>query len=182
MSIPTPKPVKDFSILAHNIKFLRKSKGISQEELAKQLGIKRSNIAAYESKNVEPRLSVILSIAKLFDIRLQTLIDTKLMDHAFRKNNEENTLLMEVDNMSLELEDNPHVKEFVNKSIKIRKVLEGFKAFYGFKKDNLIHNFPNKQKLMFDIDNFLQLMDHLLKYNETVIKALNNTNNKEHSS
>lgn len=168
------KVTKEFSILAHNIKFLRKSRGISQEELANQLEIKRSNIAAYESKNVEPRLSVILRMARLFDIRLQTLIDTKLTDTDYLSNNKEDTLLMDSDNQSLELKDKIEVQEFIDKSIRIRKVLEGFKAFYGFKKESISESFPNKEKLLFDIDNFLQLMEHLLTYNETVIKAIGN--------
>ena len=56
------------SYLSKNLKFLRKSRQWSQEELARRLGIKRSNIAAYESKNVEPRLSLLLSMAKLFNV------------------------------------------------------------------------------------------------------------------
>lgn len=60
--------------LSKNIRYLRKSKKWSQEELALKLGIKRSNIAAYESKNVEPRLGLILQMAKLFNVNMAELI------------------------------------------------------------------------------------------------------------
>ncbi len=179
MSNATPKGLKEHTILSHNIRYLRKSKGLSQEDLAKELEIKRSNIAAYESKNVEPRLSIILKIAKYFDIDLQTLIDGKLNSLDYARNNQENTLLISSDG-TLEIDNTEQLQEFVGKSIKIRKVLEGFKAFYDFKKENVIADFPNKDKLLFDIDNFLQLMEHLLTYNETVIKAISNAR-LEHS-
>lgn len=172
MSDFTPKVPKSKSVLAHNIRYLRKQKGISQEELAKLLEIKRSNIAAYESKNVEPRLSIILEIARLFDIQVQALIETKWEESSYPRNAQISGLR---ESNVINFDNNNEIQEFVEKSTKIRKVLEGFKAFYGFKKENLDESFPNKDKLLFDIDNFLQLMEHLLNYNETVIRAIDGT-------
>lgn len=174
MSNATPKSNKEYTNLSHNIRFLRKNSGLSQEELAQSLNIKRSNIAAYESKNVEPRLSVVLDIANFFEIKLETLIKEKLDNLDFKKNHAEDKLLRSSDN-TLEIDSAEQLEEFVSKTIKIRKVLEGFKAFYDFKKENLKADFENKDKLLFDIDNFLQLMEHLLSYNETVSRAISQT-------
>ena len=162
------------NILSHNIKYLRKLNHLSQEELASKLDIKRSNIAAYESKNVEPRLRIILEIARLFDLSVKSLIEKKLEEGIeFPKFNVEPSDYSK-NSQHLYIKDNEDISKFIDKSIKIRKVLEGFKAFYTFKKNNIQNITPSKEKLMFDIDNFVQLMEHLLAYNETVIKAISN--------
>lgn len=162
------------NVLSHNIKHLRKLNNLSQEELAAKLGIKRSNIAAYESKNVEPRLRIVLELARLFDLSVKSLIEKKLEDGVefpkFNNKQFQNTS----SSQQLDIEGNTDVSMFIDKSIKIRKVLEGFKAFYTFKKNNINNLTADKEKLIFDIDNFVQLMEHLLAYNETVIKAISN--------
>jgi transcriptional regulator with XRE-family HTH domain len=168
------KEKKPETILSHNLKYLRKSKGISQEELSKQLGIKRSNIAAYESKNVEPRLSVIMDIAKLFDIKLEILIEKKITGDDFEPNNEQDTYLSSMDNLGLDIQNTDSIDAFIDKSIKVRKILQGFKAFYDFKKENYQGENTMNSSMLFDIENFIKLMEHLLNYNETIIKAINN--------
>ena len=167
------------NILAHNLRTLRKANKMSQEELAKKLGIKRSSIAAYESKNVEPRLRIILEIAKLFDINVKNLIESKINSHGDYPTFEEATIASEVAPKSFELSQNDDVNVFINKSVKIRKILEGFKAFYTFKKNAIVIDSPEKEKLTFDIDNFIQLMEHLLNYNESVIKAISSAKTSE---
>ena len=158
MSDSKTNVVKEVKILSHNIRFLRNHLGISQEELARQIDVKRSNIAAYESKNVEPRLSIILKISKFFDISLQSLLEDKLTSVNFPKVQEikQNESL----NRTIEINNNEEIKEFVKKSMDIRKVLEGFKAFYSFKKDRIKKDNPEQEKLFFDIENFIQLMEH----------------------
>jgi len=159
--------------LAHNIRYFRKMKRMSQEELSQALDIKRSNIAAYESKSVEPRLRIILKLAKLFNVSVRTLIETKINDGDEYLSYDQDTYdPAKVNLVPMDLEQNNDISEFVEKSMKIRKILEGFKAFYNFKKNNLKDSTPQQEKLLFDIDNFIQLMEHLLSYNESVINAL----------
>ena len=160
--------------LSHNIKYLRKLNKLSQEELAVKLGIKRSNIAAYESKNVEPRLRIILELARLFNVSVKTLIEKKIEAGSTTPTFDSDSTGSIVQTQKLDINNNNDVSEFIDKSIKIRKVLEGFKSFYTFKKNNITETNPDKEKLIFDIDNFVQLMEHLLAYNETVIKAISN--------
>ncbi|MFT4536397.1 MAG: transcriptional regulator with XRE-family HTH domain [Saprospiraceae bacterium] len=158
--------------LSHNIKYLRKENKFSQEELANRLGIKRSNIAAYESKNVEPRLRIILELARLFNVSVKTLIEKKIARGSISPAFDVSTIASTANVQELDIENNIDIAEFIGKSIRIRKVLEGFKSFYTFKKNNMKESTPDKDKLIFDIDNFVQLMEHLLAYNETVIKAI----------
>ena len=157
------------STLSNNIKFLRKVKGLSQEALAERLNIKRSNIAAYESKNVEPRLRIILEMARIFDIDVSTLIETELSQDTEYKSFHQKSAAAPTVDLKLDITENIQIETFVEKSEKIRKVLEGFKAFYNFRKNGMVVDSPEKEKIIFDIDNFIQLMEHLLSYNENVI-------------
>jgi len=165
------------TILSQNIKYLRKSQKLSQEEFAQKLGIKRSNIAAYESKNVEPRLRVILEIAKFFNVSVSSLIETNIEQTSKVISFNSEKFASPVGDQTLDIQDNVDINEFIEKSMRIKKVLEGFKSFYAFKKNAMINLTPDKEKLIFDIDNFIQLIEHLLGYNETVIKAISTKTN-----
>lgn len=59
--------------LAVNLRFLRKSKKLSQEEFAQIIGLNRGNIASYENGTAEPKISNLLRIAEFFNIPLQLL-------------------------------------------------------------------------------------------------------------
>jgi len=161
--------------LSKNIRYLRKSRKWSQEELALKLGIKRSNIAAYESKNVEPRLGLILQMAKLFNVNMAELIRKNIEEAGgvqepfeVKEAAKEEMLLNHGinENVSPEVLD-----EFVERSLSIRKMLEGFKIFYRFKKESAGDNSSNGASSV-DIDNFIHLIDHMLSLNESLIDAL----------
>jgi transcriptional regulator with XRE-family HTH domain len=62
------------SIISTNIKFLRKKKGLTQQQLADQIGIKRSLIGAYEEERAEPKYELLKVIASFFDISLDDFI------------------------------------------------------------------------------------------------------------
>ena len=162
---------------SRNIRFLRKSRQWSQEELARHLGIKRSNIAAYESKNVEPRLSLILKMAQLFNVDMAELIHTDIssigrIQQSFGQPSEtERTETEDRVQLSNHI-DKGAVEEFVEKSISIRKMLEGFKIFYQFKKERQEASSFADGKPGIDIDNFLNLIEHMLSLNEAVIEIL----------
>lgn len=159
------------SVLAHNLRFLRKKHHLSQTALAEELGIRRSNIAAYESKNVEPRLNILLEIGNFFNIAIRTLIETKLDDVSYDAGKSQRGPSDKETPVSLK--SHPEIQEFVDKSVKIHKVLEGFKAFYRFKKEKLLsENTDEVENILHDIENFIGLMEHLLHYNETIIKTL----------
>ena len=53
--------------------YLRKSKGLSQERLAKDLGISRSALAGYEQGRRQPNFEIEETIADYFNIDLNTL-------------------------------------------------------------------------------------------------------------
>ncbi len=62
------------SFAGQNLKYLRKLRGLTQEEFATKLGIKRSLLGAYEEERAEPRLDVLETISDLFKVSLDDLL------------------------------------------------------------------------------------------------------------
>ena len=166
--------------LSKNIRFLRKSRQWSQEELANQLQIKRSNIAAYESKNVEPRLSLILKMAKLFDVNMAELIHTDIAHNggvrqAFQQPEPDHAPPLFSAALSGQISTEA-LDGFVEQSLSVRKMLEGFKIFYEYKKEA---NKPGHSGSTVDIDNFLDLIGHMIDLNESLIDLLRQNDAEE---
>lgn len=57
-----------------NIRAIRKSLGLTQDQFANELGIKRSLIGAYEEGRAEPRLELLCKIAELGNIHVEDLL------------------------------------------------------------------------------------------------------------
>lgn len=66
--------------LPSNIRCLRKSSGYSQEDLAKQVGLNRGNIASYENGTAEPKICSLMKIAALYNISMVDLVLRDLRD------------------------------------------------------------------------------------------------------
>lgn len=61
-----------------NLKFLRKQKGWTQEEMANELDIKRSLVGAYEEGRAKPNYELLVQLGKLFTVSIDRLITTDL--------------------------------------------------------------------------------------------------------
>jgi len=62
------------SIISSNIKFLRKKKGLTQQNFADQVGIKRSLVGAYEEERAEPKYELLKKIAQFFEVSVDDFI------------------------------------------------------------------------------------------------------------
>jgi len=58
------------------LKELREMKGMSQEDLAKKLGINRTMIIHYEKGRNQPSLERVIQMAYILDCKLDDLVDT----------------------------------------------------------------------------------------------------------
>lgn len=143
--------------LSSNIKFLRKQRKLSQQQLADDLGVKRSNIAAYETKNVEPRLALINEMANYFGVALEDLVITDLKADYITGGKQRGVRPKGLPSTS--------VDEIVQLSGKIQRMLDGFKVFYEFKKNM---NQAGGETPEGDIDNFLVFINHMLEYNRMI--------------
>lgn len=63
-----------------NLKYLRKLRGLTQEEFAQKLGIKRSLLGAYEEERAEPRMEVLETVCDLFKLTMDDLLRKDLSD------------------------------------------------------------------------------------------------------
>lgn len=62
------------SIAGKNLRYLRKLRGLTQEEFANKLNIKRSLLGAYEEERAEPRLEVLEIAGDIFKLSMDELL------------------------------------------------------------------------------------------------------------
>ena len=67
-----------------NIRYLRKSENLTQEEFAERFGVSRQSVAKWESGESAPDLEKTIEIARYYEITLDTLVripmEEKLVD------------------------------------------------------------------------------------------------------
>jgi Predicted transcriptional regulators len=68
--------------LGDRIKLLRKQKGLSQTDLAKQVGISYAQVGRYETKGAQPSAEVLKKIADALDVSPDFLINGSSDDKA----------------------------------------------------------------------------------------------------
>ena len=61
-------------MFSEKLKKLRRKNGITQEDLAKIIGLDRSSIGKYESSNVLPSPDVLIKMAEIFNVSVDYLI------------------------------------------------------------------------------------------------------------
>ncbi|MGM0648055.1 MAG: XRE family transcriptional regulator [Bacteroidota bacterium] len=66
------------STFSKNIKFLRKHRKRTQDDVAVTLDIKRSTLSGYENEIAQPSLETLIAISKYYNIAVDTLIKTDL--------------------------------------------------------------------------------------------------------
>lgn len=177
--------------LAKNIRFLRKQRKLSQQKLATILAVKRSNIAAYETKNVEPRLYLINKIANYFEIDLADLICRDLEEVSINGADQEvgaapdgTFRYSRIPPIGNQLRAEAYsIEQFREQSVNVRKMLEGFKVFYQYKQD--LRRAPESAQVRYgpsDVENFLIFIDHMLQYNERIIRLFDESLSSQHLS
>ncbi|HEV7349552.1 helix-turn-helix transcriptional regulator [Telluribacter sp.] len=66
------------SIVSNNIKYLRRLNGLTQEQFARKIGIKRSLLGAYEEARANPNLTNLKNMAQAFGISVDQLLKNDL--------------------------------------------------------------------------------------------------------
>jgi transcriptional regulator with XRE-family HTH domain len=144
------------NFLSSNLRYLRRRDTLSQQQLADDLGIKRSNIAAYETKNVEPRLALLDRMASYFSVSLTDLILTDLSRGGHRAVHTPPTAPSGLE----------EVREVLSQ---MRRAVEGFRVFYEFKREAAAGAAGGNRH---DIDNFLVFIDHVAEYQRQIDRTL----------
>ncbi|MDX1905787.1 MAG: LexA family transcriptional regulator [Bacteroidia bacterium] len=73
---------KEKLIIGKNLKHLRRIKNFTQQELADELGIRRSNIGAYEEGRAAPRYDALEKISHFFGISIDLLVKEDLSQYS----------------------------------------------------------------------------------------------------
>lgn len=95
-------------VMVKNLKNLRLSKGISQQQLADVIGTSQQSINKYENHNIEPDIGTLIQIADYFHITVDYLIghitdpNSALAEDVLNLNKEEITLLQNYRSLSKE--------------------------------------------------------------------------------
>ena len=67
------------TLISDNIKYLRKKIGLTQEQFAERIGIKRSLVGAYEEGRADPRITNLINMADVFGTSVDILINKNVM-------------------------------------------------------------------------------------------------------
>jgi transcriptional regulator with XRE-family HTH domain len=67
-------------VLIDNLKWLRNKEGMTQEQFAEFLGIKRSLLGAYEEGRARPKMELLIELSEKYQVSLDHLIRTPLSD------------------------------------------------------------------------------------------------------
>lgn len=157
--------------LAANLKFLRKRKKLSQEELALQLGLNRGNIASYENGSAEPRISNLLRMADFFGI--------SLIDLAQRDLTQEETLKSLTRIHGLCPQERAKLEGLFQRALDFDQFLQGIHTCYSYKSKDLEASEDLPQVAKFLRSHFEQLHAAALKLSEEHLQLLKMCHSKE---
>ncbi|NNF34552.1 MAG: helix-turn-helix transcriptional regulator [Saprospiraceae bacterium] len=108
-----------------NLKLLRKLKGVSQQELAKNVGLSRNNVASYESGTVEPNAKAFLRIAHYLDTDPSVFLSIELEGEDLHE-------LIEINHHDDTISEfvTERLSSFIKSTSESTKILEAYRAFY----------------------------------------------------
>src|SRR6201996_9322389 len=97
------------SNIPSNIKFLRKKKGLTQQQFADQIGIKRSLVGAYEEERADPKYDLLKKMALFFEISIDDFIN-ETIDEKWAPKPKGNPANLRVLSISVDKEDNENIE------------------------------------------------------------------------
>ncbi|MBD1391896.1 XRE family transcriptional regulator [Mucilaginibacter glaciei] len=95
--------------ISSNIKFLRKKKGLTQQQFADQVGIKRSLVGAYEEERAEPKYELLKNLALFFDVSIDDFIN-ETIDEKWAPKPKGNPANLRVLSITTDKEDNENIE------------------------------------------------------------------------
>jgi transcriptional regulator with XRE-family HTH domain len=97
------------SNIPSNIKFLRKKKGLTQQQFADQIGIKRSLVGAYEEERADPKYDLLKKIALFFDVSIDDFIN-EIINEKWATKPKGNPANLRVLSISVDKDDNENIE------------------------------------------------------------------------
>jgi transcriptional regulator with XRE-family HTH domain len=97
------------SNISSNIKFLRKKKGLTQQQFADQVNIKRSLVGAYEEERAEPKYDLLKKLAVFFEITVDDFIN-ETIDEKWAPKPKGNPANLRILSISVDKDDNENIE------------------------------------------------------------------------
>ncbi|GAB2690136.1 hypothetical protein GCM10027037_11320 [Mucilaginibacter koreensis] len=98
------------SIISSNIKFLRKKKGLTQQQFADTIGIKRSLVGAYEEDRADPKYDLLKKIALFFEVSVDDFINETINDKWLTSAAKKTATGLRILSISVDKEDNENIE------------------------------------------------------------------------
>ncbi|NND08374.1 MAG: helix-turn-helix transcriptional regulator [Saprospiraceae bacterium] len=164
-----------------NIRFLRRTKNLSQEKLASELDITRNRVVSYEKGATEPRLEVLVRLSLYFGVTVDDLLSKDLSateelaaaNRKFARLSSRNSESKENDaEMDLSFDNVEALQEFIRKSQEVEMMFAGFRAFNQLREGQKPSN--GEETSIINRENLLNLLEYLLEANSTFIDSISN--------
>jgi len=126
--------------LSSNMRHMRKRLGLSQEDLAQQVGLNRGNIASYEKGTAEPKLSNLLKFSHLFGVSIRDLTNRDLSCDCTYKTAFTNYLRLNSEEAAALADFNTQAEEFGD-------VFQGITRCYDFSSKSKTDEVPDARVL-----------------------------------
>lgn len=156
--------------LAVNIRFLRKRKKLSQEELGQLTGLNRGNIASYENGSAEPKICNMLKLAEFFSIPLHVFARHEL------SNEEQLASVSRIQGLCPQ--ERAKLEELRLRAQEFDQFLDGINTCFLYKAKNLEHIDNLPKEALFLKSHFEQLFEASKKLSEEHKALLNMCNTK----
>lgn len=95
--------------IASNLKFLRKKKGLTQQQFADALEIKRASVGAYEEDRAEPKYELLRKIAQFYDLTMDELAND-VIDEKWRPQPKSNASNLRVLSITVDENDKENIE------------------------------------------------------------------------
>ena len=155
----------DPNYLGENIRNLRKNRNWSQEEMARQVGLNRGNIASYEKGTAEPKICNLLKIAHLFNVSILDLLGRDLRGAA---------ILLKGGNGHV-----PHLgmgpekwSKYVDQAEELERVVEGIFHCHCFKMKHINDTDKDVKTISHQFDQLYDATHSLLKAHKELLGYL----------
>ena len=124
------------SNISVNLKYLRKKKGLTQQQFADNMEIKRSLIGAYEEDRAEPKYDLLKKIAEYFELTIDEFINEKINEN-WKPQPKSQGSNLRVLSISVDKDD--------NENIELVPVKASAGYLNGFSDPQYIHDLPKFQ-------------------------------------
>ena len=157
---------KHISAFAKNLRFLRRMKGLTQNQLAQAIEINRNKITSYEAGFAQPNLITLCSLAQHLDVPLGRLISQSLdpdsLQITLREKHEtsDHTESAQLD-----------ISKYIQATNEVQKIYDALVVLKEMEVDECQNN--PKNELLAEAE-LLKLLAFLLENNWVFIKNLQN--------